>query len=179
MMKIFRYALVAVLFLGLRGVAHGYAITVFDPPPSGPGFAFIDPGVPFDVTFVPCFFNTSEGCFLGINDSNTKLTTLDVVFPDTTSLGGQPVNCTTVGAAFGIADCTLSGDEYILDFSAGSGIDPWSGFIIVEDGVDPSVFPTGTAIANPTPEPSSIWLALSGAGSLGYLVRRRRKGFVV
>lgn len=178
-MTILRYALVALLFLGLSNVAHGYAITILDPP-SGPGFAFIDPGVPFDVTFVPCLFDPSDGCFLGINASTTQtLNTLDLTFPDTSALGGQDVSCNTVGSLFGASSCNLVGDQYILDFSGGTGIAPLTAFLIIEDGVCPQDFPTGSAVADPTPEPSSIWLALSGMGSLGYLVRRRRKSFVV
>jgi len=177
-MKIFRYLVMAVLFFGIHSVAHAFAITVLDPP-SGPGFAFIEPGVPFPVTFVPCPFDFSDGCFAGVNISDQTLTTLDLTFPDTASLGGQDVTCSVVGSLFGAADCQLSGDEYILDFSAGSGIAPYSFFFIVEDGVSPGDFPTGRAITNPTPELGSIWLALSGLGPLAYVVRRRRKGIAV
>lgn len=177
-MKILRYVVMAVLFLGIHSVAHAFAITVLDPP-SGPGFALIDPGVPFPVTFVPCFFDLSEGCFAGANISNTTLTTLDMTFPDTDTLDGQPISCTSVGAAFGIPNCNLVGDEYILTFADGSGIPPWSGFLVIEDGVSPGSFPTGEAVANPTPELGSIWLTLSCIGPLAYVVRRRRKGFVV
>jgi hypothetical protein len=176
MMKILRLLVVAVLFLGINHVAHAFAITILDP--SGPGYSTIDPGVPFPVTFVPCIFDPSEGCFLGQNTSKTTLTTLDLTFPDTSSLDGQPVTCNTVGSLFGAASCSLSGDDYILNFSAGTGIPPWTIFLIIEDGVCPQDFPTGNAVADPTPEPSSIWLALSGMGSLGYLVRRRRRGLV-
>lgn len=179
-MKILRYLVVAVLFFGVHNVAaHAFATTILDPVDI-PGFAVVDPGVPFDITYVPCFFNLSEGCFLGFNESWTQtLTTLDITFPATPALGTDEPTCNIVGSLFGAADCQLIGDQFILDFAGGTGIAPRTLFFVIEDGVCPSDFPTGSAVGDPTPEPGSIWLALSFILPLAYIVRRRRRGLVV
>jgi hypothetical protein len=185
-MKILRFfVVVAVMLAGISVIAKAdpvdYKIGGLDPP-SGPGFAVVVPGDPFPLTFLDdcgLFGLSDDGCFFGFNASSTTLTTLDIVVPNNSVLAGQPVDCVT-GGLFSNANCTppppdSDTGEYILDFSGGTGIGAWSYFIIFEDGVPAADFPAGTAVADPTPEPSSIWLALSGTGALGYLVRRRRR----
>lgn len=185
-MRILRFfVVVAAMLAGMTAIAKAdpidYKIGGLDPP-AGPGWAIVVPGEAFPLTFVnDCgFFNLSyDGCFVGINASWTPLTTLDIIVPNNSVLAGQSVDCVT-GGLFSNADCTpptpgSDTGEYVLDFSGGTGIAPWSGFLIFEDGVPADEFPAGTAVADPVPEPGSIWLALSGTGALGYLARRRRR----
>jgi len=181
-MKIFRFLVMAALLVGISGIAKAdstdFVFGVLDPP-SGPGYAVVQPGVPFELQFVSCpFFIPYQGCFLGVNDSNQYLTSLDFTFPNNSSLHGQ--TCSTVGTFFTDATCSFDAtdDVYTIDFSGGTGIPPYVPFLVVENGVDPSDFPIGTAIAN-GPEPGSIWLLLSGTGAIGYAVRRRRRVFNV
>jgi hypothetical protein len=176
---------VAAMLAGISGIAKAdpvdYKIGGLDPL-AGPGFAIVVPNQPFPLTFVndcALFGLSDDGCFFGFNASSTTLTTLDIIVPNNSVLAGQPVDCVTTGL-FSNESCTGPTDgsdtgEYILDFSGGTGIGAWDYFIIFEDGVPAADFPTGNAVVNATPEPSSIWLALSGTGALGYLVRRRRR----
>jgi len=176
-MKILRFLAMAALLFGISGIAKAdptdFVFGVLDPP-SGPGYAVIEPGVPFELQFVSCpSFIPYEGCFLGVNDSNEYLTSLDFTFPNNSSLNGQ--TCSTVGTFFTDASCSFDPTDgvYSVDFSGGGGIPPWIPFLVVENGVDPSDFPEAVGLAN-APEPGSVWLLLSGAGMAAYLAYRRR-----
>lgn len=186
-MKILRYLMMAVLVLGMSGIAHAFQFSVLDPQDPNPYPVL--PGVPFTVQFFPdcptILGGPDSGCFFAINNSTTTLTSLEITFPDNGQGGtnGQSVFCPTSNAAslFGTASCSLSNGLYTLDFSGGSGIASGQTFVLIEDCdanddcVPADNFPEGTAVANPTPEPSSIWMALTGMGSLGYALRRRRR----
>lgn len=188
-MKFLRYVTMAVLILGLSGVAHAFQTSVLDPQDPNP-FP-VEPGVPFTVQFFddcPSVYGagTPSGCFFAINNSPTvTLTSLLLVFPDNGPGGtdGQTPFCATTSklSLFDHSDCSLTNGVYTLDFYGGSGIAPGQQFALVEgcdingDCVPAADFPLVTAVAM-TPEPSSIWMVLSGMGSLGYLLRRRRRG---
>jgi len=185
-MKIFRYMLMAVLILGMSGAfrasAAGFSWNLQDPVP-GPFFD-VTPGVPFSFTFLTCDQTVGGieyfGCANGRNTSTTDtLTTIQFSFANTPVLQGfTGANC--ISNAFSDISCALTnnGTQYELIFndacgSSTCGIAPGGIFNIYENAVDGSEFPEVDGIAN-APEPSSLWLALSGMGSLGYLVRRRR-----
>ena len=180
-MKILRYLMMAILIVGMSGVAHaaGFSWNLQDP--DTPGFFSVTPGVPFTFQFADCGFDiggiTYTGCALGQNSSATEtLTSFQFTIP--TTLGAP--DC--VSNEFAVVSCGLSSDgsEYVLAFECDPsnptcGIAPKGIFSVFENAVDGSAFPEVAGVANATtPEPSSILLALSGMGSLGYLVRRRR-----
>ncbi|HEY1578947.1 MAG TPA: PEP-CTERM sorting domain-containing protein [Terracidiphilus sp.] len=182
-MKILRYLLMASMTLGISGVAHGFSWNLQDP--TGSSFVQVLPGVPFAFSFADCNVVegniTYTGCANGQNISTTEtLTSFDFTFANTAALGGASPDC--VSDSFAVLTCSLSPDnsEYVLSFDCAPnttcGIAPGGLFNLYENAVPGSQFPdvNGLAAGN-TPEPSSIWLALSGMGSLGYLVRRRRR----
>jgi len=187
-MKIFRYGLMAVLILGISGVgrasAAGFSWNLQDPPPP-PLSGFIpitQVGQPILFDFVTCSFMsgsiTYKGCAEFQNQTNTTLTSFEFSFSDPTNvLGGADPSC--VSDSFAVVTCTRNGSDYLIDFDCAPGsvcgIVPQGVFNVYEDAVDGANFPDVTVVPNATPEPSSIWLALSGMGSLGYLVRRRRR----
>jgi uncharacterized protein (TIGR03382 family) len=184
-MKILRYVLMAVLILGVSGAAHAFTWTLNDPPPP-PLSGFIpitQTGVPILFDFVNCSFMsgaiTYKGCAEFQNQTNDTLTNFQFTFEDPTDvLGGATPNCTS--DSFSVVTCSLvGGDNYVIAFNCNPGtvcgIVPQGVFNVYEDAVDGSMFPNVTVVPNATPEPGSIWLALSGMGSLGYLVRRRRR----
>ena len=196
-MKIFRYLLLAVLFLGCRAIAHAYAVVINDPTTSTLTPFNVMPGVPFSFDFTTCNVTVDGipmmGCAEGKNDSKVTLTNIILTYEST--LGGTPV-CTS--NAFDKTTCGLTneGTEFELSFvdhppsdangcdgdadhdDLGCGVPPGHFFYIYESQTAGSAFPSVDGIAN-TPEPSSIWLALSGLGSAGYLIRRRRKNLTV
>ncbi len=187
-MKIFRYVMMAVLTLGASGVAHAFATTVLDPSTADSPFFVIEPGVSFSFGFADCNITVDNvnytGCALGFNDSDKTITTFDLGFDNAPILGGAPVDCSS--NAFSDISCGLNEDQtaYVLTFEDGCGSDscgilPFHFVVLLENGAPGDEFPDVAGVANPTPEPSSIWLALSGVGSLGYLVRRRRKSLSV
>jgi hypothetical protein len=181
-MKILRYLMLAVLALGMSNAAHAFSWTLNDPSLADePSFFQIDPGVPFGFSFetcsVPLGGTTYKGCATGFNVSDQYLTSFVFTFADSSVLDGAgQISCSS--DTFADISCNLVGDEFILSFdNCGSdpcGIAPGKAVTLLEDAVDGADFPDVDGIAN-TPEPSSIWLALSGMGSLGYLVRRRRR----
>lgn len=180
-MKILRFLTMAVLILGISSAAHAFQFSVLDPAESDGPFFVIQPGQPFSFSFAPCnvFLEGQwwEGCAVGFNDSNKTITNINFGFDN--SLDGQSIQCSS--DAFSDINCGLTSDssEYALTFEDGCGsnscgIDPYHFVVLLEDGVSASDFPDVDGAAN-TPEPSSIWMALSGIGSLGYFVRRRRR----
>jgi hypothetical protein len=148
-------------------------------PPTVVEFAACVPGE------IPGTVDPYEGCASFENSTSAPITFLQLVFPDTTTLGGQPVSCAADGAdtpggptsanVFQSNSCALVGDNYVLDFSDGS-ISVGELFTVAENGVSPGDFPDGTLTA--TPEPSSIWLLSTGALLLGgFFYYKRRNGF--
>lgn len=184
-MKVLRYLILACFVLGLTSAANAFKLGVLDPQDPNP-FP-VEPGVPFPVQFFgdcpSVLGGPDSGCFFAINNSSTvSLTSIEITFPDNSGTSGQPVTCDVTNplSLFTDSTCSLSGGVYTLDFFGGPGIAPGGQFSLVEDCdangdcVPPDDFPLATAVAN-APEPSSIWMALSGMGSLGYVLRRRRK----
>lgn len=190
-MKIFRYVLLAFLFLGYRAIAHAYAVVVNDPTTSWLTPFDVESGVPFSFDFETCSVFVDgmhmTGCAEGKNVSDVTLTNIILTYANT--LGGNPV-CSS--NAFDKISCGLNGNEFELTFidhpsgcdgdhdsdDIGCGIAPGNYFYIYENQTNGSNFPSVDGIAN-TPEPGSIWLALSGLGSAGFLIRRRRKNLTV
>ncbi|HEV2578930.1 MAG TPA: PEP-CTERM sorting domain-containing protein [Acidobacteriaceae bacterium] len=180
-MKILRYMVMAVLFMGLTHAARAYQVLVLDPSTADSPFFLIQPGVPFSFGFADCNVSyggfSYTGCALGFNDSDHVITNISLGYANT--LGNLPVQC--LSDAFSDFSCGLSSDgtEYALSFedacgTNSCGIAPYHFVVLLENAVPGSDFPDVDGVAN-SPEPGSIWLALSGLGSVGYLVRRRRK----
>lgn len=196
-----KLALIAAAFIfGLTGVAKAdlpdFQFKVLDPVPP-PGTVNVDGSAPFAVEFqnqnCPA---SATGCFFGYNTSKQTFTFLQVTFVNSVDtseplnffdyLNSQPASCITSpaypadpqGSLFAGASCGLTqdGSEYVLQLFGGNGINPGETFVLAEYGPDPSAFGVGTATVGSTPEPASIWLALSGAGALAYAIRRRRNG---
>ena len=186
-MKIFRYVVMAILIVGMSGVAHAFSWNLQDPDLTS--FPTALPGVPFAFDFASCNRTLPPGPggvdYLGCanvgNGSATEyLTSFQFTFENTPALNGTDLDC--VSDSFATITCGLNADKtayvisYICDPSNPTcGIAPGASATILESFVDGPAFPDVTGVANFTPEPSSIWLALSGMGSLGYLVRRRRR----
>jgi len=191
-MKILRYLIAAVLVLGVSGIAHAFTFGGLDPQDPNP-FP-VTPGQPFTIQFYadcpsvlsgdPDNNDPNAGCFFLINNSTTQtITSLQVTFPDNGPGGtdGQNVYC-IASTLFTESNCSLSNGVYTVDLyqGTGTGVTPGEQFVLIEncdangDCVPPADFPEATVIAN-APEPSSIWMGLSSLGSLGYLLRRRRR----
>jgi hypothetical protein len=185
-MKMLRAFLIFALVCGLAGAAKAdqadFHMVVLDPFSTYPIFS-----APFTFSFAPCsagqlptnVMGSYEGCFSGVNRTGSDWIGLELAFQNTSALDSQPANCSLDGSQdlFQSAECSLSGTEYFLDFSAGAVPNNGS-FVIAEDGVNPSLFPTVTATvttATATPEPGSMWLLGTGILALGYagLARRR------
>ena len=186
-MKSFRYVMLAVLVLGLSGIAGATTFRVLDPTGSqGPLPAInLDGSNPFTF-YSPCVpFPSEDGCFGAYNDSPYTITSISLTITDpdptnplspldcpTDSVGGTPSAFTNAPV------CDLLGNTMIVTFSGGSGVGPGNTIWIAETGEPGSDFPAdepGSFTVTATPEPSSIWMALTGMGSLGYVVRRRRR----
>ena len=183
-MKILRYVVMAVLILGMSGVANAFQFSVLDPSGGQTSFPLVTPGSTFQFSFFDCPANiTGDGCFAVFNNSPDILTSFTATFEATTAITSP--DCPNVGqgslfSAFSITnDCSSSGDTMTVDLTGSPGIQPFSTFWLVESGLPDTDFVenAGTATVNTTPEPSSIWLALTGMSSLGYALRRRRKIF--
>lgn len=183
-MKMFRYVVLAVLALGFSGVANATNIRVLDP--SGPqgSLPAIDPTGPNPFTFFSCTFITGDGCFGAANLTDDNITSIS--FTITTIATAPPItslDCPTdffsgLPAAFTNAPvCTFTDDSMTVTFSGGTGLEPGHNLFITEDDIPAGDFAddAGSFTVTTTPEPSSIWMALTGIGSLGYVVRRRRK----
>lgn len=183
-MKILRYALMTVLILGVSSAAHAFSWNLQDPQSTDSPFFVLQPGqTAFSFSFITCSIPLNgvvyTGCAVGFNDTGKTLTTIDFNFANANGLNGDPAECTS--DAFSDITCGApSNNVYSLSFidACGSktcGIPDDNFFVILENGLPGGNFPDVAGVANPTPEPASIWMALSGLGSLGYLVRRRRK----
>jgi len=181
MMKILRYAMMAVLILGISGVAHAFQFTVLDPSGGQTSFPFVTPGVPFQFSFFDCpAFITGDGCFAAFNNTPDVLTNFTATFTATTAITNP--DCPNIGqgslfSAFSITNnCSSSGNTMTVTLTGSPGIQPNSTFWLVESGLPDSDFldNAGTATVGVTPEPGSIWMALTGITSLGYAVRRRK-----
>lgn len=185
-MKILRFMTMAVLILGLTGVARAVTFQVLDPSGSQGNLPAINLTGPNTFSFYsPCTpFPTEDGCFGAFNNSPYTITSFSATITDpnpTNPLTSLDCPTTAVGStssAFTNAPvCDLVGNTMIVTFSGGPGVGPGNTIWITETGEPGSDFPAdaGTFTVTIAPEPSSIWMALTGMGSLGYVVRRRRK----
>lgn len=188
-MRTLRCMLAIALVCGLTGMAKAdpldFQMVVLDPFSTTPIFT-----TQFTVVFAACsqgqlptnVSQSYDGCFSAVNRSGLDWIGLEMVFSNTEALGSQPAGCALDGSTdyFHATQCFLATDRsrYILDFSAGD-IPNNGSFVIAEKGVDPLLFPPGTATvtttANPTPEPSSIWLLSTGVLVSGFFFTNRRR----
>jgi len=179
LMTKFRFLLLALVVLcGLCGVAKAdsadFNARIQDP--SGTYYE-VDSST-FTVTFSDTACPTGfDGCFIATNNTGATITSLDLVFPDTPGLGGQPAGCTTSegGSEFADAVCALTDGVYNLYFSGGTGIANTSAFDILEVGAPAAAFGDITATATlATPEPGSALLFATGTAFVGVVLGRRR-----
>jgi hypothetical protein len=196
-MKLLRCFVALALASALAGIAKAdpidYHAVIVDPPAgrfsTTPITSLTSPTV---IKFKSCVpgeipgtVDPYEGCASFENSTAAPITSLQLEFPDTTTLGGQPVSCALDGTdtpggptsanVFQTTSCALVGGDYILDFSDGS-ISVGDLFTVAENGVRPRDFPDGTLTS--TPEPSSIWLLSTGALLLGgFFYYKRHNGF--
>jgi hypothetical protein len=189
-MKIFRFVVAAVVMLGLSGLAGATTVRVLDPnspQASSPNIYSLDTPIDFSFYTCPSFISNGSdpmGCFSAVNYTGSVITDFTATITAKTSIPGG-LSCPTGGdyglaAGFSDATCSASGDTMTFDFSGGD-IGLGSTIWIVEDGMKDSDFKkdAGTFSVAATPEPSSIWFALTGMSSLGYVVRRRRRATIV
>jgi hypothetical protein len=191
-MKFLRCLFALMLVCALSGMAKAdpidFHMVVVDPPtgfdttpinsltpPTTIGFSDCVPGQ------IPGVADPYEGCASFENSTSSAITSLLLVFPDTSDLDSQTANCgldpNTSVNDFASVTCSLTNGNYILNFTDGS-IGVGGLFTVAEDGVDPSDFPDGTLTAASAPEPSSIWLMSTGALLLGaFFYSKRRNGF--
>jgi hypothetical protein len=182
-MKILRYVLMLALALGMSGAAHAFQFTVLDPAGGQDSFPLVTPGSTFSFSFFDCPANiNADGCFAVFNNSAVVLTNFTATFSAIVPITSP--DCPNIGqgqlfSAFSITNqCSADGDTMTVDLTGSPGIQPFSTFWLVETGLPDSDFleNAGTAtVTAATPEPGTIWMALTGISSLGYAVRRRRK----
>ncbi len=121
---------------------------------------------------------SANGCFGGVNQVNSSITSLTLSFPDTPVIQNSGPNLASSDI---FQNATVTENNSILSFvfSGGELIEGQT-FVVTEDGVqDPSQFPLVTltyTTAAATPEPSPALLVATGLLCLGglYLERRRR-----
>jgi hypothetical protein len=212
-MKILRYLLAMAMVAGLSGAAKAdtfvpgdFAAVVIDPLPA-PGEITLILNQSFPVSMAPCQADQLDGlspadfvgCFTGLNDSGTDLTSLSMEFPaiilgNVLDLPNCPVEPQNVFSSISCGFTDSTDTEYVLTFSGGdipsfghgpdcptTGLPPAceedSLFTIAIGGIPFSNVPQNfTAVANTvTPEPSSIWLMATGALSVGLFAAFRRR----
>lgn len=198
-MKITRFLTVALMLTGLTGVARAITFHVLDPTGYQPGAPNVTQlGVPYPFTFFDDYNpstntfncpNGASGCFDAVNNTGSVITSFSATFSTNTPLLATDlanIDCPTdvYGGLVSFSNnitCSVSpgtsSDSFTVAFDGG-GVLPFSSFWIVEDGIPASDFndPAGTFTVGTsmTPEPDSLWLALTGLAPLGYALRRRR-----
>lgn len=184
-MRMLRYLMMAVVMLGVSGVARAFTFQVLDP---GNAPFPVEPGVSFEAQFGDC--NTVDvppgqptttpqtQCFYAENNSlTTDITSLEMTILDGPATAGQPASCdvSSTKSLFTSESCGLSGDLYTLTLTGGD-ITSGEPFVLVIDCDSSGNCPNGlidASVITNVPEPSSLWMALTAMGSLGYVVRRR------
>jgi hypothetical protein len=174
-----------------RAQGLNFHSTVLDPPPTcfTDTFCLINDTEPFTAVFSTAQCNElrlpnitdDDGCFFGVNATGEAITSLSLVFSDTTGLG--TLTCDSASnptglpsAIFSVASCTPIGPTYTLLFTGGV-LEPGQAFTLFEDGAPPADLGTDTAALISTPEPDSLLLLATGAMMMTaglYLTKRRR-----
>lgn len=196
-MKITRCLTMATVLLGLTGVARAITFHVLDPTGFPPGGNITQFGAPVDFSFYSEGCPTEpgsgvEGCFDAVNDTGSVITSFSATITSNTALPTDPttgqleLDCPTDTYAgltsFSVnITCSIApsvsgtGDTITVSF-AGGGIQPYSALWIIEEGAPAEDFDTdaGSFTVGTTPEPSSLWMALTALVPLGYGLRRRR-----
>lgn len=186
-MKTLRYAMLAVLMLAISGVAQAFTFQVLDPSGAQPGAPFVTPGSSTAFSFYDCPAGliSGDGCFAAVNSSPFVLTSFQATIASSdpiTSAAVCPTSYTPPAGGTGLVNafsdvdtCTVSGNTITVVLGGSPGIQPGSTLWIVETGIPDTAFDpdAGSFSVGATPEPGSIWMALTAMGSLGYVVRRR------
>lgn len=190
-MKVLRYLIAACLVLGLTGVANATIFRVLDPTGSQGSLPPINFNGPNDFSLYTCSAFNAASCFGAFNP-----------LPETVSLSSFSASLTAnVGISLGTPDCptgtfdsvesafsanitctvshnAVTDQDTLTVFFTDGSVEQGGNLWIVSDDLDPGDFAAdaGTfTVTTATPEPGSIWMALTGLGSFGYVVRRRRK----
>jgi hypothetical protein len=170
-----RFFLALTLVCGLTSFAKAdqadFRIVILDPDfITHPIFS-----TPYEFSFAPCVdgqlptnvVSSYQGCFSGVNRTGNDWVGVEMVVSNTDDLGSQPASCALDGSEdiYSATDCGLTPDasRYVLNFSLGN-IPNNGTFVIAEDGVDPSLFPTVSlvGVTSPIPEPSPLLLLSTG-----------------
>ncbi len=135
--------------------------------PNGP---YLDNGNPI----------SADGCFGGVNEVRSTITSLTLSFPDTTAIQNSGTNAAS-SDIFNNANVTETNGILSFAFSGGNLIEGQT-FVVTEDGVtDLSQFPTVTlsyttaTSSTVTPEPSPAVLVATGMLCMGGLFLERRR----
>jgi hypothetical protein len=146
----------------------------------------VDLGVPFQVVLdmqacqdagVSPLPTGLFGCYVGTNLTGSNITSFTLDFAHIPSVTGCDTDITNVEnppIAFSLSSCVVDGTGgYDLTFSGGT-IVPGHSLIVLEEGVDPTLF-IGMGTVDPVPEPDSMLLFATGLGMSGlYVVGQRR-----
>jgi hypothetical protein len=120
---------------------------------------------------------TTYGCFLGNNDTGDAITSISLHFLSIPGVTGCDNTLTGLnyGPAFSNSTCMVDpAGGFDLSFSGGAGVPDGHSFIILEEGVDPTLFKGMTSIET-TPEPDSLLLLSTGTMMMGlYMAGRTR-----
>lgn len=198
-MKITRCLTIATVLLGLTGVSRAVTYHVLDPTGFQPGapnvtqfgtyipFGFYDDYNPANNTYnCP---GSADGCFDAVNQTGGVITSFSATFTTNTLLPPSDladIQCPTDSygglVSFSVnitcsATASPTNDSFTVTFSGG-GVADFSSFWIVENGIPASDFNADAGyfvVGGGAPEPSSLWLALTGLAPIGYALRRRRR----
>ena len=149
----------------------------------------VDLGVPFSVSLLTGTCGDAGvsplpappfGCFFAANLTGEPITSFTLDFSAIPLVTGCDTNITGVSppVAFSVSSCVVNSEGgYDLTFTGGS-IATGHNLIILEEGVDPTLF-KGLGTANPVPEPDSLLLLSTGAMMMatGLFMKRRRFAF--
>lgn len=121
---------------------------------------------------------TPFGCFFGSNLTGAPITSITLGFDAISGVTSCDTDITGVspGPAFSVSKCVPDPDGgFDLTFSGGTIVAGHS-FVILEEGVDADLF-SGSATADPVPEPTSMLLLTTGVGMFGLYMAKQRRAF--